>query len=111
MPPKATNRPTPIAVTEEPGVPSGFIIPMLRKLSFSVNILRYKLLCVQILNFPSKGDLGLIIYFGEMGKSISTPERMMTRPHIRGLQCEKQQLLLPDGVCGVETAENIWDVI
>jgi hypothetical protein len=33
MPPKATNRPTPIAVAEDPGTPSGFIIPMDRKLN------------------------------------------------------------------------------
>jgi len=108
MPPKATNRPTPIAVTEEPGVPSGFIIPMLRKLSFSVNILCCNCFVCKILNKPSKGDLGHIIYFGEMEKTISTPERMMRHPRST---MWKQQLLLLDGVCGVKPAENVWDVI
>ena len=39
MPPKATKSPTAMAVTEDPGVPSGFIIPMDRKLIFCENIL------------------------------------------------------------------------
>jgi hypothetical protein len=85
MPPKATNRPTPIAVTEEPGVPSGFIIPMLRKLSFSVNILYYKLLCVQNIELSQEG-LGAHHILWEMGKSISNPERMMTRRDIHNLK-------------------------
>jgi hypothetical protein len=39
IPPKATNNPTKIAVAEDPGVPSGFMIPMDRSENFSENIL------------------------------------------------------------------------
>jgi hypothetical protein len=39
IPPKATNRPTPIAVTEDPGDPAGAMIPMDRRENFSESIL------------------------------------------------------------------------
>jgi hypothetical protein len=45
IPPKATNNPTKIAVAEDPGVPSGFMIPMDRSENFSENILIFVMNC------------------------------------------------------------------
>jgi hypothetical protein len=45
IPPKATKSPTKIAVAEDPGVPSGFMIPIDRSENFSENILIFVINC------------------------------------------------------------------
>lgn len=68
MPPKATKRPTKMAVVEDPGEPSGFLIPMDRKLNFSLSMMFFQGDdCLRRKIFPT-GSFNVIYFLLEYGK-------------------------------------------